>query len=164
MLFRSRQYFENVFISGYTDFIFGTNNTTLFKNCTIHVIDTVKDDQGTAGYLTAFKGSNKGANDAIVYGAIFDGCKVTADEGVMEGKTAIGRTWGAYAAVAIINSEIGGHISLDGYDKAENKNKRYISMNGIHPTDLTVQFVEYGNTGAGAADPLPRRFAIHIRG
>ena len=149
-LFTGRQYFENVFISGYTDFIFGTNNTTYFKNCTVHVIDTSKDDSGTAGYLTAFKGSNKGATDAIVYGAIFDGCKFTADEGVMEGKTAIGRTWGAYAAVAVINSEIGGHISLDGYDSAENKNKRYISMNGIHPTDSTVQFVEYNNTGAGA--------------
>ncbi len=149
-LFTGRQYFENVFISGYTDFIFGTNNTTYFKNCTIHVIDTGKDDAGTAGYLTAFKGSNKGAEDAIVYGAIFDGCNFTADDGVMEGKTAIGRTWGAYAAVAVINSELGGHISLDGYDSAENKNKRYISMNGIHPTDDTVQFVEYNNTGAGA--------------
>lgn len=149
-LFTGRQYFENVFISGYTDFIFGTNNTTLFKNCTIHVIDTVKDNGGTAGYITAFKGSNKGANDAIVYGAIFDGCKFTADEGVMQGKTAIGRTWGAYAAVAVINSELGGHISIDGYDSSNNKNKRYISMNGIHPTDSTVQFVEFGNTGAGA--------------
>ena len=149
-LFTGRQYFENVFISGYTDFIFGTNNTTYFKNCTIHVIDTEKDDKGTAGYLTAFKGSNKGAADSIVYGAIFDGCKFTADEGVTEGKTAIGRTWGAYAAVAIINSEIGGHISLDGYDSSNNKDKRYISMNGIHPTDATVQFVEYNNTGAGA--------------
>ena len=149
-LFTGRQYFENVFISGYTDFIFGTNNTTYFKGCTIHVIDTVKDDQGTAGYLTAFKGSNKGAADSIVYGAIFDQCKFTADEGVTAGKTAIGRTWGAYAAVAVMNSEIGEHISLDGYDKANNKNKRYISMNGIHPTDSTVQFVEYNNTGAGA--------------
>ena len=149
-LFTGRQYFENVFISGYTDFIFGTNNTTYFKGCTIHVIDTVKDDKGTAGYLTAFKGSNKGAADAIVYGAIFDNCKFTADEGVMEGKTAIGRTWGAYAAVAVINSELGAHISKDGYLSTENKNKRYISMNGIHPTDSTVQFVEYNNTGAGA--------------
>ena len=149
-LFTGRQYFENVYISGYTDFIFGTNNVTLFKNCTIHVIDTVKDDKGTAGYLTAFKGSNKGANDAIVYGAIFYQCKFTADEGVSEGKTAIGRTWGAYAAVAVIESELGGHISLDGYDPKNNKDKRYISMNGIHPTDGTVQFVEYGNTGAGA--------------
>ena len=149
-LFTGRQYFENVFISGYTDFIFGTNNTTYFKNCTIHVIDTGKDDNGTAGYVTAFKGCNKDAKDAIVYGAIFDGCKFTADEGVTAGKTAIGRTWGAYAAVAVINSELGEHISVDGYDKSENKNKRYISMNGIHPTDTTVQFVEYNNTGAGA--------------
>ena len=149
-LFTGRQYFENVFISGYTDFIFGTNNATIFKGCTIHVIDTVKDDSGTAGYLTAFKGSNKGAGDAIVYGAIFYQCKFTADEGVMAGKTAIGRTWGAYAAVAVIESELGEHISVEGYDKANNKNKRYISMNGIHPTDETVQFVEYNNTGAGA--------------
>ncbi|MBQ7390675.1 MAG: bacterial Ig-like domain-containing protein [Clostridia bacterium] len=149
-LFTGRQYFENVFISGYTDFIFGTNNTTLFNNCTIHVIDTSKDDKGTAGYLTAFKGSNKGSADAITYGAIFYKCDFTADEGVSAGKTAIGRTWGAYAAVAVIESKLGGHISIDGYDSANNKNKRYISMNGIHPTDSTVQFVEYGNTGAGA--------------
>ncbi len=149
-LFTGRQYFENVFISGYTDFVFGTNNATLFKNCTIHVIDTVKDNGGTAGYITAFKGSNKGSQDAITYGAVFYQCKFTADEGVMEGKTAIGRTWGAYAAVAVIESELGGHLSLAGYDPKENKNKRYISMNGIHPTDATVQFVEYGNTGAGA--------------
>ena len=146
-LFTGRQYFENVFISGYTDFIFGTNNTTYFKNCTIHVIDTVKDDQGTAGYLTAFKGNNKGASDSIVYGAIFDGCKFTADEGVMEGKTAIGRPWGTHAAVAIINSELGGHISTAGYSTS--KNERYVSMNA-KPTDSTVQFVEYNNTGDGA--------------
>lgn len=149
-LFTGRQYFENVFISGYTDFIFGTNNTTYFTDCQIHTVDTLKDDKGTAGYLTAFKGSNKGSGDYIQYGAIFDGCKFTADEGVTKGTTAIGRTWGAYAAVAIMNSELGDHISLDGYVSTENKNKRYISMNGIHPTDKTVQFVEYNNTGAGA--------------
>ena len=146
-LFTGRQYFENVFISGYTDFIFGTNNTTLFKGCTIHVIDTTKDDNGTAGYITAFKGSNKGANDSVVYGAIFDGCKFTADAGVTLGCTAIGRTWAAYSAVAVINSELGGHISLAGYSGG--KNERYIAMNG-KPTDATVNFVEFGNTGAGA--------------
>ena len=146
-LFTGRQYFENVFISGYTDFVFGTNNTTYFKNCTIHVIDTVKDDQGTAGYITAFKGSNKGESDAIVYGAIFDGCKFTADEGVTLGCTAIGRPWGIYAAVAVINSELGEHISVKGFTGG--KNERYVSMTG-KPTDATVQYVEYNNTGAGA--------------
>ena len=146
-LFTGRQYFENVFISGYTDFVFGTNNTTYFKNCTIHVIDTIKDDNGTAGYITAFKGMNKDANDSITYGAIFDGCKFTADEGVTLGCTAIGRPWGVYAAVAVINSELGGHISVKGFTGG--KNERYVSMTG-KPTDATVQFVEYNNTGAGA--------------
>ena len=146
-LFTGRQYFENTFISGYTDFIFGTNNTTYFKNCTIHVIDTEKDDKGTAGYITAFKGSNKGESDAITYGAIFDGCKFTADEGVTEGCTAIGRPWGAYAAVAVMNSELGGYISTKGFSTS--KNERYVSMT-VKPTDETAQFVEYNNTGAGA--------------
>lgn len=149
-LFTGRQYFENVFISGYTDFIFGTNNTTYFKNCTVHTIDTEKDDKGTPGYLTAFKGSNKGASDYITYGAIFDDCDFTADEGVAKGTTAIGRTWGAYAAVAIINSDIGDHISVVGWNSSGDKGNRYVSMNGIKPTDDTVQFVEYNNTGAGA--------------
>lgn len=146
-LFTGRQYFENVFISGYTDFVFGTNNTTYFKNCTIHVIDTEKDDKGTAGYITAFKGSNKGESDAITYGAIFDGCKFTADEGLTPGCTAIGRPWGVYAAVAVINSELGGHISVNGFTGG--KNERYVSMTA-KPTDATVQYVEYNNTGAGA--------------
>lgn len=146
-LFTGRQYFENTFISGYTDFIFGTNNTTYFKNCTIHVIDTEKDDKGTAGYITAFKGSNKGESDAITYGAIFDGCNFTADEGVTEGCTAIGRPWGAYAAVAVMNSELGGYISTKGFSTS--KNERYVSMS-VKPTDETAQFVEYNNTGAGA--------------
>ncbi len=146
-LFTGRQYFENVFISGYTDFIFGTNNTTYFEGCTIHVIDTEKDDKGTAGYITAFKGSNKNESDAITYGAIFDGCNFTADEGVTLGCTAIGRPWGAYAAVAVMNSELGGHISTKGFSTS--KNERYVSMT-VKPTDATAQFVEYNNTGAGA--------------
>ena len=146
-LFTGRQYFENVFISGYTDFIFGTNNTTYFKNCVIHVIDTEKDDKGTAGYITAFKGMNKDAKDSIVYGAIFDGCLFTADEGLTPGCTAIGRPWGTHAAVAVINSELGGHISVKGFTGG--KNERYVSMTA-KPTDSTVQYVEYNNTGAGA--------------
>ena len=148
-LFTGRQYFENVFISGYTDFIFGTNNTTYFTDCTIHSIDTLKDDKGTAGYVTAFKGSNKGSGDYVTYGAIFDGCDFTADAGVTKGTTAIGRPWGSYAAVAVINSNLGDHISTAGYNDASNKNTRYIAMNA-KPTDSTVKYVEYNNTGDGA--------------
>ncbi len=144
--FTGRQYMENVYIQGLTDFIFGTNNTTYFTNCEIHSISVGKTD---GGYLTAFKGCNKGDGDYITYGAIFDGCKFTAPDDVMaNGNTAIGRPWGSYAAVMVMNSELGAHISTKGSTGAS-KNERYVSMNA-KPTDLTVQFTEYNNTGAGA--------------
>ena len=40
---------QNTYICGRTDFIFGTNNTTYFKDCTI---ESIVD----GGYVTAFKG------------------------------------------------------------------------------------------------------------
>ena len=145
-LFTGRQYFKNVEIHGYTDFIFGTNNTTLFENC---VINTIYSGKTNGGYLTAFKGSNKGAADSITYGAIFYHCQFTADEGVADGLTAIGRPWGAYAAVAVIECELGAHIATTSSGTAS-QNERYVTMSGVKPTDETVQFVEYNNTGAGA--------------
>ena len=145
--FTGRQYLSNVYIQGLTDFIFGTNNTTLFENCQIHSIDVGKTD---GGYITAFKGMNKGSADAVQYGAIFYKCSFTADEAtVANGNTAIGRPWGAYAAVAVIECEIAGHVSTKGSSGAS-KNERYVIMSGVKPTDETVKFVEFGNTGAGA--------------
>ena len=145
-LFTGRQYFENTFIQGVTDFIFGTNNTTYFKDCTIHSITRNKND---GGYITAFKGSNKGSGDYVQYGAIFDGCNFTADEvEYAKGNTAIGRCWAAYAAVMVMNSELGAHISTKPFS-GSSKNERYVSMNA-KPTDETVKFTEYNNTGAGA--------------
>ena len=144
--FTGRQLFEGVFIQGVTDFIFGSNNTTLFKSCTIHSISNGKTD---GGYITAFKGNNKGTDDVVTYGAIFYQCSFTADADVVtNGNTAIGRPWGAYAAVAVIECELDGHISTKGFS-GSSKNERYVSMNA-KPTDSTVQFVEFGNTGAGA--------------
>lgn len=143
--FKGRQFIVNTYIAGTTDFIFGTNNTTYFYNCDIHSITTGKTD---GGYITAFKGCNKDASDAITYGAIFDKCHFTADSDVVaNGTTAIGRTWGAYAAVAVINSEIDGHVSKT--TGTFTRNDRYVNMSAL-PTASTVQFVEYNNTGDGA--------------
>lgn len=136
-LFTGRQIFNNCYINGRTDFIFGTNNTTYFYQCEIESIVA-------GGYITAFKGNNKDANDAVTYGTIFDECKFTAPEEVVEkANTALGRTWGAYSAVAYINCEMDGHISKT--------TSRYVEMNA-KPTADTVKFVEYGNTGDGALD------------
>ncbi len=145
--FTGRQYILNTYISGTTDFIFGTNNTTYFKGCTIHCIDNAKDN---GGYITAFKGCNKGDDDAITYGAIFDDCDFTADANILTlKKTSMGRTWGKYAAVMVMNSRIGAHVSTKPSTGA-GKDERYVAMNGGNPTQATVQFKEYNNTGDGA--------------
>ena len=145
--FTGRQYLKNCYVSGCTDFIFGTNGTTYFENCEIHSVEHVKADNG---YLTAMKGCNKGDADAIKYGVIFDKCNFTADSGVNKGGTAVGRCWDKYAAVAVINSTMGEHMSTTPYAES-GKGFRYIAMNA-KPTASTVQFVEYNNTGAGAVD------------
>ena len=143
-LFYGRQLIKNSFIAGTTDFIFGTNNTTYFYNCEIKSIANIKDNQ--AGYVTAFKGCNKGDGDYVTYGAIFDHCNFTAEDGIAP-NNALGRTWGKYAAVAVINSTIGAHISTTPGEGG--KGQRYIQME-CKPTEATVKFVEYNNTGAGA--------------
>lgn len=145
--FTGRQYILNSYICGTTDFIFGTNNTTYFKGCTIHSIDNAK---GNGGYITAFKGCNKGDDDAITYGAIFDDCDFTADANILSlKKTSMGRTWGKYAAVMVMNSRIGAHVSKVA-SSGNSKDERYVAMNGGNPTQETVQFKEYNNTGDGA--------------
>ncbi len=145
--FTGRQYLKNCYVSGCTDFIFGTNGTTYFENCEIHSVEHVKADNG---YLTAMKGCNKGDADAIKYGVIFDKCSFTADSGVNKGGTAVGRCWDKYAAVAVINSTMGEHMSTTPYADS-GKGFRYIAMNA-KPTASTVQFVEFNNTGDGAVD------------
>ncbi len=143
-LFTGRQLIQNTYICGRTDFIFGTNNTTYFKDCTI---ESIVD----GGYVTAFKGNNKGDNDWVQYGAIFDGCNFIAPEAVIAKKdTSLGRTWGKYAAVAYVNCDFAGHISTTPYSSA--KGTRYTAMSSAEPTDPTVKFVEYNNTGDGAVN------------
>ena len=145
--FKGRQYIENSFISGTTDFIFGTNNTTLFENCTIHSIYNGSTD---GGYITAFKGNNKGENDYVNYGCIFYKSKFTADSDVSSGKTSLGRPWNVYAAVAYIECTMGAHISKTAYTSGTSKNQRYVQMSGNEPTASTIKYYEYGNTGSGA--------------
>lgn len=134
-LFTGRHVFKNCLIEGVTDFIFGTNGTTYFTGCEIR---SILHANGEVGYVTAFKGENKGkATDSIKYGAIFDGCNFTAEDGAT---TAIGRAWGSNASVMVMNSTLGEHVVTGA--------GRYVSMNGNNPAN--AQFTEYNNTGAGA--------------
>ena len=102
-LFTGRQLIKNTYICGTTDFIFGSNNTTLFENCIIEV--KASEDNKTGGYITAFKGYSK-TDDTVKYGAIFNECEFKAEAGVPDYSVAIARPWGIYSAVAVLNSTL----------------------------------------------------------
>ena len=143
--FYGRQYIKNSYIAGITDFIFGTNNTTLFDNCEIHTVGG-KDN----GYVTAFMGCSKGEEDKVQYGTIFSNCRFTADSDVGAGSISLGRCWGPYPAVAFLNCNMGAHISTAEAD-GSTAGKRYVSL-AVSPLSEGTNFVEYANSGLGSVD------------
>ena len=117
-----RSYLKNCYLEGSKDFIFGPA-TAYFDGCTIY------SHGGSA--ITA-------ANTAsyVTYGFVFNNCTVTGASGVV---TDFGRTWGAYAATAFVNSSISSVISSAGW-----------SNWGNTANNATARYSEYGNTGTGA--------------
>lgn len=96
----SRQYFENCYIEGTTDFIFG-QATVVFKNCTIK---SLADSYITAAATEADR----------QYGFVFFDCKLIAKEGIT--KVYLGRPWRPYAKTVFINTEMGKHILSEGWN------------------------------------------------
>nr|MCU0405261.1 pectinesterase family protein [Chitinophagaceae bacterium] len=119
----SRQLFENCYIEGTTDFIFGPA-TAVFRNCTIH--------GKTNSYITA-------ANTPQwkPFGVVFLNCKVTADSSVT--KLFLGRPWRAYAKTAFIGCSFPDVIAPEGWNNWNNPEN-----------EKTVLYAEYNNTGNGA--------------
>lgn len=119
------QYYRNCHIQGTVDFIFGAA-TAVFDNNTIHSV-------GGGSALTA-----PSTDQAVPYGLVFLGGKVTAASSVAKGSVALGRNWRPYGAATYIRTELGQHISAVGWVK--------MSENTLD----TARFSEYLTTGAGA--------------
>ena len=124
-----RQYFEDCYIEGTVDFIFGSS-TAVFNRCTVHSL--------SKGYLTAPSTPQDEA-----YGYVFIDCRLTAADGVE--KVYLARPWRPYAKSVFIHCEMGGHILPVGW---HNWNKK--------DAEKTCFFAEYENTGAGAATKKER--------
>lgn len=121
--FCSRQYFENCFIEGTTDFIFGAS-TVLFSHCTIN-------SKGNS-YVTAAS-----TPEGKPFGYVFLDCRLTADSGVT--KAFLGRPWRDFARVVFIRCELGAHIDPAGWQNWSGTGR-----------DKTAYYAEYGNTGKGS--------------
>ena len=121
---KSRQYYKNCYIEGTVDFIFGWS-TAVFDQCEIHC--------KTKGYVTAAS-----TLEETPFGLVFFNCKIGGT--APTGSVYLGRPWRPFAKTAFIECELGEVIHPEGW---HNWNKK--------DAEQTATYVEYKNTGAGAA-------------
>ena len=118
-----RQYYEDCYIEGTVDFIFGWS-TAVFNRCHIH--------SKSGGYVTA-----PSTDQGQKYGYVFYDCRLTADDGVRD--VALSRPWRPYAQAVFIRCNLGKHISPVGWNNWGNKE-----------AEKTAFYAEYESTGEGA--------------
>ena len=118
-----RQYFENCYIEGAVDFIFG-QAAAVFENCEIHS----KAD----GFIAA---PMRFAADEPS-GFVFDNCKLTGEN--KENGVFLARPWRDYGRTVFLNTKMDAHIRAEGWN------------NWLPEREKTAYFAEYNSTGAGA--------------
>lgn len=119
---RGRHYFENCYIEGHVDFIFG-GATCYFERCKIHCLRN--------GYITAAS-----TPDTNRYGYVFLNCEITGAPGV---KTYLGRPWRDFAATAFINTKMSDVVRPEGWNNWSKPER-----------ERTTRYAEFGSTGDGA--------------
>lgn len=122
----SLQYYQNCYIQGDIDFIFG-GATAYFETCTL-----VSNPLEGYSYITA---ASTPKNHP--YGYVFESCQLLSD--AKPQSVYLGRPWRNYAHVAFLNCYMGEHIHPLGWDDW-NKPEAH----------ETIQFIEYNNHGPGA--------------
>jgi pectinesterase len=120
---RGRQYFENCYISGHVDFIFGAA-TAFFENCHIHIL---RD-----GYITAAS-----TPPQQPFGFVFSHCKITGESPTI--KTYLGRPWRPFASTIFLNTEMSEIIRPEGWHNWNQTDR-----------EQTSRYAEFASTGAGA--------------
>jgi len=122
LLNRGRQYFENCYVEGHVDFIFGAA-TAWFERCHIH---SLRD-----GYITAAS-----TPQDVAFGFVFSHCEIT---GLPNVKSYLGRPWRAYAAVTFLNTAMSDVVRPEGW---HNWN--------FPEREKTARYGEFASKGAGA--------------
>jgi pectinesterase len=123
---QSRQYYEDCYIEGTVDYIFGWA-TAVFNRCELHSVNN--------GYVTA-----AATPEGQAYGYVFFDCHLTAAPGV---KAYLGRPWRPYAQVVYIRCEMDDFIHADGWKHWNDKETK--------KKGSTAFYAEYQSTGLGAA-------------
>jgi pectin methylesterase-like acyl-CoA thioesterase len=122
-----RQYYEDCYIEGAVDFIFG-NAQTVFEDCEIR--------SAGAGYITA---QSRTTSDGTG-GFVLNHCKLTGT--ATEKGVYLGRPWRPYARVVFLSTKMGAHIDPAGW--------REWHPGETHSLD-TAFYAEYDSSGPGGS-------------
>ncbi len=120
---KGRHYYENCYIEGHCDFIFG-GGMAFFERCHIHCLD--------GSYITA--ASTPAEQN---YGYVFSNCRITGEPPGK--KTFLGRPWRDHAAVIFLNTEMDDVIKPAGWHNW-----------GKPHREQTSRYAEYNSRGPGA--------------
>ncbi len=120
---RGRQYFEDSYITGHVDFIFG-GATAYFERCHLHCRRN--------GYITAASTPPEQR-----YGFVFADGRITGDENV---RTYLGRPWRDFAQVTFLNTDMSDVVRPEGWHNWDRPEREH-----------TARYQESGSRGAGAA-------------
>lgn len=133
---QSRQYYEDCYIEGTVDFIFGWS-TAVFNRCHIYS----KRD----GYVTA-----PSTDQGKKYGYVFYDCKLTAEPEAT--KVYLSRPWRPYAQAVFIRCEMGKHILSEGWNNW-----------GKKENEKTAFYAEYESRGEGANPKARAAFSHQLK-
>lgn len=124
----ARQYFEDCYVEGHVDFIFG-DAMAYFRDCEIHAI----------AHKTVYVTAQSKRYPDQQSGYVFDHCKVTAAPGAED--VYLGRPWRRYSTVVFLNSDLPSAVPTAGWRE-------------WHPGETnaleTAYYAEYKSVGPGA--------------
>ena len=120
---RGRHYFEDCYIAGHVDFIFG-GATVFFERCHIHCL--------RSGYITAASTPTEQP-----FGFVFSHCRITGE--TPDVKTYLGRPWRAFASVIFLNTEMSEVVRPVGWHNWDKPDR-----------EKTSRYAEFKSTGPGA--------------
>lgn len=123
LLNRGRQYFENCYIEGHVDFIFGAAQAW-FEKCRIHCLGD--------GFITAAS-----TPEDQPFGFVFSHCQFTGEPDV---RTFLGRPWRIYASTIYLNCDMSSVVRPEGWNDWKKPE-----------THQTARYAEFNSTGDGGA-------------
>lgn len=144
-----RQLYQNCYICGDIDFIFGSA-VAYFENCEIASVYSEELPLGEDGKTPVYGYATAASTpEGYPYGYVFEHCNFTGT--CPKHSVYLGRPWRNFAKTVLINCHLGSHIRPEGFHDWNKKEAQD-----------TILYAEYQSTGPGAASHLRAPFVKQL--